>query len=53
MLKASIGNIKDSAFLFAGYSNWKDATIAFGSHKKSVTHKRAVEAFIILSQTNV
>ena len=50
-LRLSKGNVKDSAFLFAGFSNWKDATVAFGSHEKSTTHKRAVEGIITLPQT--
>jgi len=35
-------------FLFAGFSNWKDATVAFVSHKKSTTQKRAVESVITI-----
>ena len=42
MLKRSVGNVKDSAFLFSGFNNWKDATVGFASHEKSVTHRRAV-----------
>ena len=42
-LKLSTGNVKDLAFLFVGFSNWKDATVAFVSHEKSATHKRAME----------
>lgn len=33
-LRLSIGNVKDSVFLFASFSNWKDVTIAFGSNEK-------------------
>ena len=50
-LKLSSGNVKDLAFLFAGFSNWKDATFAFARHEKSTTHKRAVESIITLPQT--
>ena len=50
-LKRSSGNVKDSAFLFAGFSNWKDATVAFVTHEKSATHKRAVESVITIPQT--
>ena len=50
-LKLSSGNVKDSAFLFAGFSNWKDATFTFASYEKSTTHKRAVESVITLPQT--
>jgi len=39
-------------FLFAGFSNWKDATVAFVSHKKSTTQKRAVESVITIPQTS-
>ena len=27
-LRLTVGNVKDSAFLFTGFSNWKDVTIA-------------------------
>ena len=40
-LKVSTGNVKDSAFIFAKFSNWKDVTVAFASQEKSATHKRA------------
>jgi len=50
-LKLSSGIVKDSAFLFAGFSNWKDATVAFMTHEKSATHKRAVESVITIPQT--
>ena len=46
-----MGNVKDSAFLFTGFNNWKDATVAFRSHDQSATHKRAVEGVITLPQT--
>ena len=49
-----MGNVKDSAFLFTGFGNWKDVTVAFGSHEMSATrkeHKRAVEGVITLPQT--
>ena len=42
-LTLSIGNIKDSAFVSPGFSNWKDGIAAFESHEKSATHKQAVE----------
>ena len=46
-------NAKDSAFLSeAGFSNWKDATVGFANHKKSATHKYAVEVVVTLSQTH-
>ena len=34
-----------------GYSNWKDATVAFRKHKESNTHQEAVEAVITLPKT--
>ena len=50
-LKLSSGNVKDSTFLFAGFSNWKDETVAFVTHEKSATHKRAVKSVITIPQT--
>jgi len=50
-LKLSSGNVKDLAFFFAEFSNWKDATVAFVTHEKSATHKRAVESVITIPQT--
>ena len=32
----------DSAFLFTGFSNWKDATVKFENHASSKCHKEAV-----------
>ena len=40
-LNSTAGNIKDSAFIYAGFCNWKDATVAFPNHEKSDTHKTA------------
>ena len=46
-------NAKDSAFLSeARFSNWKDATVGFANHKKSATHKCAVEVVVTLPQTH-
>ena len=50
-LRLSTGHVKYSAYIFAGYSYWKNASVAFGSHKMSATHKRAVEGTITLPQT--
>ena len=50
-LTISTGNVKDLAFLSAGFNNWKDAIIAFESHEKTATHKWAVEGDITLPQT--
>ena len=33
------GNVKDSLFIYGGFSNWNDATRLFNSHESSVTHK--------------
>ncbi len=51
ILKQSQGNVKDSAFIFSGFSNWKDGTVAFAAHEKSVTHKKAVDAIITIPST--
>ena len=50
-MSVSKGNVKDLAFLYTGFSNWKDTTVAFGSHEKSATHKIAVETVITLPRT--
>ena len=34
-----------------GFSNWKDGTVSFRMHEQCATHKRAVEAVIILPAT--
>ena len=50
-LSTTSGNIKDSAFIYAGFSNWKDASVAFPSHEKSDTHKKAVKMVVTLPET--
>ena len=45
------GNIKDSAFIYAGFCNWKDATVSFPNHEKSDTHKTAVKLVVTLPET--
>ena len=45
------GNVKDSAFLSTGFSNWKDGTVSFSHHTESTTHKTAVELVIMLPNT--
>ena len=52
-LRLSMGNVKDTmqSFSFYGLQYWKDVTVAFGSHEKSATHKRAVKGVITLPQT--
>ena len=36
-LNSTAGNIKDSAFIHAGFCNWKDATVSFPNHETSDT----------------
>ena len=36
----------DAAFVFKGFSNWKDATISFRKHDSSRCHKEAVEKMV-------
>ena len=50
-LNSTAGNIKDSAFIYAGFCNWKDATVSFPNHEKSDTHKTAVELVVTLPET--
>ena len=45
------GNVKDSAFISTGFSNWKDATVSFAHCTDSATHKAAVELVITLPKT--
>ena len=33
----------EPAFISKGFTNWKDATVAFNKHLKSDCHKEAVE----------
>lgn len=47
------GNARDSAFLYGGYSNWKDATVSFGNHEKTSTHKTAVDVTLPATSRNV
>ena len=42
----STGNVKDSTFVYGGFSNWKDATSSFPAHEQSQVHKKAVEAIV-------
>ena len=51
----SIGNI-DSAFVFRGYSNWKDASRergALNNHEHSTVHKNAVELVVTQCQDSL
>ena len=50
-LNSTAGNIKNSAFIYAGFCNWKDATVAFPNHEKSDTHETAVELVVTLPET--
>ena len=45
------GNMKDCIFLSGGFSNWKDATVCFVKHEKTMTHKIAVDLIVTLPQT--
>ena len=45
------GNVKESAFICGGFSNWRDGTRCFSSHENSTTHKTAVEVVITLPKT--
>ena len=45
------GNVKDSAFIYNGFCNWKDATRCFSGHEDSATHKTSVEVVITLPKT--
>ena len=46
------GNAKDSAFLFNGFSNWKDATVALRSHELSTLHSSAVHQIVTVPATH-
>ena len=50
-LALSTGNIKDSAFISTGFSNWKDATVSFANHTDWTTHTTAVELVLTLPKT--
>ena len=52
-LTLSTGNVKDSAFLSTGFSNWKDGIIAFESHEKTATHNWAVERILKISYIRI
>ena len=45
------GNMKNSIFLSSGFSNWKDATVHFVKHEKTVMHKIAVDLIVTLPRT--
>ena len=47
------GNV-DDAFIYSGYSNWKNAsgnTGGFSCHERSRSHKTALEVVVSLPQT--
>ena len=50
-LSLASGNIKDSPFVCGGFSNWKDATVAFARHEQTTTHKKAVEVLVTIPET--
>ena len=43
--------MKDSIFLSGGVGNWKDATIDFVKHKKTMTHKIPFDLIVTLPRT--
>ena len=45
------GNAKESAFIYGGFSNWKDATRCFNKHEFSVIHKTAVDVVVTVPKT--
>lgn len=45
------GDVKDSAFIYGRFCNWKNAIRCFGSHEDSATHKTAVEVVNTLPKT--
>ena len=50
-VEAISGQCEGFCISFFCFNNWKDATVGFASHEKSVTHRRAVEAVITIPQT--
>ena len=41
----------DSSFLFTGFKNWKDGTVAFKEHQSSATHKTAFQLVVDIPAT--
>lgn len=41
--RQNIFDVEQVAFISKGFTNWKDATVAFNKHLKSECHKEAVE----------
>ena len=41
--KFEVGTKREPAFISRGFTNWKDATVAFNKHLKSDCHREAVE----------
>ena len=42
------GHVKESAFVYGGFCNWKDGTRCFATHESSGTHKAAVDVVITM-----
>ena len=42
-IKYKVSTKREPAFIFKGFTNWKDATVAFNRHLKSDCHREAVE----------
>jgi len=41
----------DSLFLYTGFKNWKDATVAFKEHQSSTIHKTALQLVVNIPAT--
>ena len=44
-------NTLDKAFIINGFSNWKDASMAFKKHDSSKPHRDSVDKVITLPKT--
>ena len=46
--KLLVSKCGDVAFTTRGFSNWKDAKVAFKNHEKTSCHKKAVQAVVVV-----
>ena len=46
------GNARDSTFLYKGFSNWKDASVALPAHESSALHTAAVHQVVTVPSTH-
>ena len=46
--KLLVSKYGDKVFTTRGFSNWKDAKVAFKNHKKTSYHKEAVQAVVVV-----